>query len=93
MQKAIKEGQVDGGEMDGYSAAERFFISYAQVWAGNVRDEEIVRLTKEDPHSPCECNSYILFGRFRICRIVRHLNVLKFLVLRGYRRVFGKLAH
>ena len=40
----------------------------------------------------CKCYPYILFGRFRICRIVRHLDVLKFLVLRGYRRVFGELA-
>ena len=65
MQKAIKEGQVNGGEMDGYSAAERFFISYAQVWAGNVRDEEIVRLTKEDPHS---------LGRWRVNATLPHIN-------------------
>ncbi|MFV0468078.1 MAG: M13 family metallopeptidase [Dysgonomonas sp.] len=37
--------------IDGYTPQERFFLAYANLWAGNVRDEEIVRLTKIDPHS------------------------------------------
>jgi putative endopeptidase len=50
LQKAIKEGQIQG-TMDNFTAEQRFFIAYAMVWAGNIRDEEIKRRTKEDPHS------------------------------------------
>lgn len=38
-------------EIDGYTDAQRFFLAYATVWAGNIRDEEILHLTKMDPHS------------------------------------------
>ena len=50
LQKAMKEGGIKG-EMDGFTPEQRFFIAYATVWAGNIRDEEIKRRTKEDPHS------------------------------------------
>ena len=50
LQKAIKDGQVRG-TMDGFTPEQRFFIAYATVWAQNIRDEEIKRRTKEDPHS------------------------------------------
>jgi len=50
MQKAIRDKQVQG-IMDGFTPEQRFFIAYAMVWAGNIRDEEIKRRTKEDPHS------------------------------------------
>jgi len=50
LQKAIKDGQVQG-TMDGFTPEQRFFIAYANVWAQNIRDEEIKRRTKEDPHS------------------------------------------
>ncbi|MGL4491869.1 MAG: M13-type metalloendopeptidase, partial [Tannerellaceae bacterium] len=36
---------------------QRFFLSYATLWAGNIRDAEILRLTKIDPHS---------LGRWRV---------------------------
>lgn len=35
----------------GFTAAQRFFLGYATVWAGNLRKEEILRLTKVDSHS------------------------------------------
>ncbi len=35
----------------GFTAAQRFFLGYATVWATNIRDAEILRLTKIDPHS------------------------------------------
>ncbi len=38
-------------ELEGYTGAQRFFVGYATVWAGNIRDEEIRKLTKVDPHS------------------------------------------
>ena len=42
---------------DGYTPEQRFFLSYANVWAGNIRPEEILKLTKADPHS---------LGRWRV---------------------------
>lgn len=38
-------------EIDGFSPLQRFYISYANVWADNIRDEEIQLRTKTDPHS------------------------------------------
>lgn len=40
-----------------YSPAQRFFLAYANVWAGNIRPEEILQRTKSDPHS---------LGRWRV---------------------------
>ncbi len=37
--------------LDGFSPAQRYFLSYANLWATNTRDAEIIRLTKQDPHS------------------------------------------
>lgn len=37
--------------IDGFTAEQRFLLAYARVWASNIRDEEIYRLTKTDPHS------------------------------------------
>ena len=45
-----KEGQSTE-KIDGFTPQQRFFLSYATLWAGNVRDAEILRLTKIDPHS------------------------------------------
>ena len=36
---------------DGFTPEQRFFLSYAGVWAGNIRDEQIRLQTKSDPHS------------------------------------------
>jgi len=59
-----------GGEeppvVDGLTAAERFFLSWAQAWQIKVRDEEALRLLSIDPHSPNE---------FRCNQIVRNLDV------------------
>lgn len=38
-------------EIDGLTAPQRFYLAYANLWANNIRDEEIARLTKSDPHS------------------------------------------
>lgn len=38
-------------EKEGFTADQRFFLAYAGVWAGNIRDEEIRRLTRIDEHS------------------------------------------
>ena len=45
------------GVVDGFTPAQRFFLAYANVWAGNIRPEEILQRTKSDPHS---------LGRWRV---------------------------
>lgn len=45
---------MDGKEfkdIDGFSPLQRFYLAYANVWAGNIRPEEILSRTKTDPHS------------------------------------------
>ena len=37
--------------MDGFTAEQRFYLAYATLWAQNITDEEIARLTKLDVHS------------------------------------------
>lgn len=38
-------------KIDGYTPQQRFFLSYAMLWAGHIREAEIRRLTQIDPHS------------------------------------------
>ena len=38
-------------DIDGLSPLQRFYLAYANVWAANIRDEEILSRTKTDPHS------------------------------------------
>jgi putative endopeptidase len=52
-------------KIDGFTPAQRFFLSYALLWAGNVRDEEILRLTKIDPHS---------LGKWRVNGALPHID-------------------
>lgn len=49
---------------DGFTPEQRFFLAYANVWAGNIRDEEILRRTKVDPHS---------LGRWRVNGALPHI--------------------
>ena len=51
--------------VDGLSAAQRFFLSWAQAWQMKGRDEEVIRLLAIDPHSPNE---------FRCNQIVRNID-------------------
>ena len=41
-------------DIDGFTAEQRFYLSYANIWAMNITDEEKARLTKLDVHSLCE---------------------------------------
>ena len=50
---------------DGLTADQRFFLAYAGVWAGNIRDEEIRNRTKSDPHS---------LGRWRVNGALPHID-------------------
>lgn len=48
---AYTQSFPDAGIIDGFSPLQRFYISYANVWASNIRPEEILLRTKTDPHS------------------------------------------
>lgn len=51
--------------VDGFTPAQRFFLAYANVWAGNIRHEEILQRTKSDPHS---------LGKWRVNGALPHIN-------------------
>ena len=51
--------------IDGFTPEQRFFLSYATLWGGNVRDAEILRLTKIDPHS---------LGKWRVNGALPHID-------------------
>ena len=42
----------DGKKIDGFTPAQRFFLSWAQVWRGNVLPRTAAQLILTDPHSP-----------------------------------------
>ena len=51
---ALRNSFGEKGEpapIDGFTADQRFYLSYATIWGQTVRDEEIARLTKTDVHS------------------------------------------
>lgn len=47
--EACKDGPMR--EIDGFSPLQRFYLSYSNVWAGSIREEEKLVRTKSDPHS------------------------------------------
>ncbi|RHR75750.1 M13 family metallopeptidase [Odoribacter sp. AF15-53] len=65
LQKAMAENPL-GNDENGFTPAQRFFLSYANVWAGNVRDEQIRLQTKSDPHS---------LGRWRVNAALPHIGM------------------
>ena len=48
--KKTEQGKGDA-MIDGFTPDQRFFLSYANVWAANITKEEMLRRTKVDPHS------------------------------------------
>ena len=50
LQNSFKE-KGEPAPVDGFTAAQRFYLSYATIWGQNIRDEEAARLTKTDVHS------------------------------------------
>jgi putative endopeptidase len=41
-----------GEKINGFTPVQRFFLSYAQIWENNIRDEALKLRLKTDPHSP-----------------------------------------
>ncbi|MDE5707858.1 MAG: M13 family metallopeptidase [Alistipes sp.] len=58
------EGKAAPAPIDGFTDAQRFYLGYATLWAQNIRDEEIARLTKLDVHS---------LGKWRVNATLRNL--------------------
>ncbi len=44
-------GGTEPEAIDGFTADQRFYLSYATIWAQTMRDEEVIRRTKTDEHS------------------------------------------
>lgn len=40
--------------LDGFTPEQRFFVSWATIWRGKMRNEELINRIKTDPHSPGE---------------------------------------
>lgn len=60
---ATKDAPLE--EVDGFTPEQRFFLAYANVWAGNIREEQIRFLTQMDVHS---------LGRWRVNAALPHIN-------------------
>ena len=45
--------------IDGFSGPQRFFIGYAQVWRGSIRDAELRLMIRTNPHSPQEFRTLV----------------------------------
>ena len=54
LQNVLKANPALNKPIDGFTPEQRFFLSWATVWAGNARPEFIDRQIKTDPHSPAE---------------------------------------
>ena len=54
LKNVLKENPEAGKTIDGFTPMQRFFLSWATVWAGNARPEFVDRQIKTDPHSPAE---------------------------------------
>lgn len=61
-QNATKDAPL--GVVDGFTPKQRFFLAYATLWAGNIRDEQIRVYTKSDPHS---------LGKWRVNGALPHI--------------------
>ena len=54
LQNELKANPSAAKTIDGFTPEQRFFLSWATVWAGNARPEFIDRQINTDPHSPAE---------------------------------------
>lgn len=52
-------------KIDGFTPSQRFFLAYAGLWAGNIRPEEVRRLTQLDVHS---------LGKWRVNGTLPHID-------------------
>lgn len=55
----------EGKEIDGFTQAQRFYLSYGRIWAEHMTEEAIYQQTKSDPHS---------IGRNRVNATLRNID-------------------
>lgn len=56
----------EGKEIDGFTPAQRFYLSYGRIWAEHMTEEAIYQQTKSDPHS---------IGRNRVNATLRNIDI------------------
>lgn len=54
LQRALKRSGGADRKIEGYTPAQRFFISNALVWRSKVRTEFLINQVRTDPHSPAK---------------------------------------
>ncbi|MBA2077937.1 peptidase [Rhodanobacter sp. PCA2] len=53
LQVALKNNPKEAGEkIDGYTEDQRFFLNWARVWRGSVREKQALLYLNTDPHAP-----------------------------------------
>ena len=54
LKRRLEKDPSSRKEIDGLTPEQRFFISYAQVWRGAIKEQLAKRFLVEDPHSPAK---------------------------------------
>ena len=57
LRKALGKDPNEAPKVEGFTPAQRFFLSYAAIWRNNIREDALRVRLNTDPHSP---------GRFRV---------------------------
>ncbi|MBP1475039.1 hypothetical protein J7I44_12065 [Frateuria sp. MAH-13] len=53
LQMALKKNPEEAGsKIDGYTQDQRFFLNWARVWRGSIREKEALLRLNTDPHAP-----------------------------------------
>ena len=53
LQVALKKNPAEAGKtIDGYTEDQRFFLNWARVWRGNIREKQALLRLNTDPHAP-----------------------------------------
>jgi putative endopeptidase len=53
LQTALKKNPEEAGKkIDGYTEDQRFFMNWARVWRGNIREKQALLQLNTDPHAP-----------------------------------------
>jgi putative endopeptidase len=53
LQEALKKNTKEADEkIDGYTQDQRFFMNWARVWRGNIREKQALLYLNVDPHAP-----------------------------------------
>jgi putative endopeptidase len=47
-----KNPQEAGEKIDGYTQDQRFFLNWARVWRGSIREKQALLQLNTDPHAP-----------------------------------------